>query len=405
MRNGYGYYDCVGKKEHNPFSAECRENMYVRGRQVSASRKPPHSIEKGVYPMPRTFGSLFPKICDFQNLLDAFKLASRGKRESFEVLQFGALLEDTLLKLQNELLTHTWKPRPFRHFTIHEPKIREIAAPDFHDRVIHHALVTYIGPLLERKMISTSFACRVGMGTHAAVAKAREYLRECHAKFGNFYILKADISKYFYTIDHEILRSILCRTIRCKDTLWLIDQIINQDGGAGVGIPIGALTSQLFANVYLDQLDHFVKETLKEKYYLRYMDDFVIIHPSKERLHEVKNLAEEYINTHLKLRLNPKTSIYPWRHGLDFCGYRIWPTHTLPRKRNVYRMKRRLHKMARLYTAGAVIWEDIQAVLMSWFGYMEHCDNYNTLKKFLSKFVLKQGIIKGGMKDVQRHNH
>ncbi|MDR1917230.1 MAG: reverse transcriptase/maturase family protein [Synergistaceae bacterium] len=341
--------------------------------------------------MPKTFGTLFPRICDFQNLLTAFKLASRGKREMSDVLKFGAALEENLFTLQHELLAHTWTPRPFRRFMIREPKAREIAAPAFRDRVVHHALVAVINPLLDGKMISASFACRVGLGTHAAVAKAREYIRECHAKYGEFFILKGDVSRYFYSIDHTTLKGIFRRTIRCKDTLWLMDRIVDNDGSTDVGIPIGALTSQLFANVYLDQMDHYVKEVLKEQYYLRYMDDFVFMHPSKDRLHELKDIAEDYLNTRLKLRLNPKTSIFPQAHGLDFCGYRIWATHTLPRKRNVYRMRRRLRRMAGLYASGKISRETVESVLFSWFGYMQHCDSYQTMSKFLGKFALERG--------------
>jgi retron-type reverse transcriptase len=353
--------------------------------------------------MPKTFGNLYPQVYDFQNLLKASHMAARGKREMPEALRFEENLEENLIILQNELLWYTWTPRPYRRFIVNEPKRREIAAPDFRDRVIHHALVQIIEPLFDRKMINTSFACRAGMGTHKGILKASQFIKECHAKFGNFYILKGDVSKYFYSVDHSVLKKIIRRTIRCRDTLWLLDRIIGNGTEDEVGLPIGALTSQLFANVYLDQLDHFVKEILREYYYLRYMDDFVVLRPEKTSLRATEERIEEFLNQELRLRLNPKTSIYPWHHGLNFCGYRIWPTHTLPRKANVYRMQRRLRRMSRLCATGRLAIEHVQSVLMSWFGYMRHCNSYRTMSEFLNKFILKQGTTEGGKIHVQKH--
>jgi hypothetical protein len=271
--------------------------------------------------------------------------------------------------------------------------------------VIHHALMQIIEPLFDRKMIDTSFACRSGRGTHEGILKASRFIRECRAKWGNFYILKGDVSKYFYSVDQAVLKRIIRRTIRCRDTLWLLDRIIDSGATDGVGLPIGALTSQLLANVYLNQLDHFCKETLREHYYLRYMDDFVILQEDKVSLHESLERIKEFLNGKLKLRLNPKTDIYPCHHGLNFCGYRIWPTHTLPRKANVRRMQRRLSRMSRLYAAGRVAAENVRSVLMSWFGYMQHCNSYRTMSEFLKKFVLKEGTMEGRKNHVQRHRN
>ncbi|MDR1620831.1 MAG: hypothetical protein LBS00_00485, partial [Synergistaceae bacterium] len=161
-----------------------------------------------------------------------------------EVLRFSENLEENLIVLQNELIWRTWTPRPYRRFIVSEPKTREIAAPDYRDRVIHHALVRIIEPLFDRKMIDTSFACRVGKGTHAGVQKASEFIRESRAKFGSFYILKGDVPKYFYSVDHAVLKRIIRRTIRCRPTLWLLDKIIDNGTEGDVGLPIGALTSQ-----------------------------------------------------------------------------------------------------------------------------------------------------------------
>jgi retron-type reverse transcriptase len=343
--------------------------------------------------LPKTYGGLYPAVYGFQTLLSAFRLASKGKRESGEVLNFSRKLEENLIILQNELIWHTWTPGPYRRFVVREPKRREISAPIFRDRVVHHALVSVIEPLFDRKMIPRSFACRKGKGTHAAVEAARSYIRECHAKWGNFYVLKCDISKYFPSIYHERLKEIVHRTVRCKDTLWLIDRVIasgDEGDETAVGVPIGALTSQLFANIYLDTLDHHVKERLREPYYLRYMDDFVFFSRDKAHLQELKEEVTRFLTEELALSLNPKSGIFPWRHGLNFCGYRTWPTHTLPRRANVYRMQRRLRKMTKLQDAGKITKETVTQVLMSWFGYMRHCDSYKTRKEFLKKFYMRR---------------
>ena len=299
--------------------------------------------------MPKTFNSIWEKIISFENLYYAYKQARRSKRFQSEVLEFSFRLEENLIILQNELMWKTWEPSSWREFKVYDPKPRQINAPAFRDRVVHHALCRIIEPLFEPRFIYDSYACRVGKGTHAAMYRVRDFLRRIKRNHSKVYILKADISQYFPSVDHERLKKIIRRTIRDKNVLWLIDTIIDYGGEDGRGIPIGALTSQLFANVYLDTLDHFVKDELGIKFYVRYMDDFVILHWDKTHLKEVRNLIEEFLFKHLSLQLNPKTQIFPYKQGVDFCGYRIWPTHVLPRKRTVKRARRRFKALARLY--------------------------------------------------------
>lgn len=211
--------------------------------------------------MPKTYNNLWEKIIDFENIFLAFKEARKGKRYKNEVLEFSNDLESNLISIQNELIWDKWKPGRWREFFVYDPKKRLIQAPPFKDRVVHHALVRIIEPLFERKFIYDSYACRAGKGTHKAMKRCVKFLRIIKRNHGKVYVLKADISKYFPSINRYILKQIIQRTIRCKKTLKLIEKIINIDNEPK-GIPIGALTSQLFANIYLDRLDHFVKDFL-----------------------------------------------------------------------------------------------------------------------------------------------
>lgn len=233
-------------------------------------------------------------------------------------------------------------------FPIYEPKKREISALPFRDRVVHHALCTVIEHLFEKKFIKDSYACRIGKGTHAAADRLVSFLRHAQRIWENVYCLKADISKFFPSMDHKVLKGIIRRTIRCQKTLRLINEIIDSTDG-DKRLPIGNLTSQLFANVYLNELDHFVKEEMQVRFYIRYMDDFVLLYNDKKQLHAWKSEIEEYLTDKLHLQLNLKTSVFPISQGVDFVGYRTWTTHRLLRKRSVIGMRRKLKKLSRLY--------------------------------------------------------
>ena len=340
--------------------------------------------------MAKTYNNLWNKVIDWENLYLAYTAARKGKRYQSDVLKFSSNLEENLIDIQNRLVWKMWKPGRWKEFQVYDPKWRLIQAPQFNDRVVHHALGRVIEPLFERKFIFDSYACRTNKGIHRAVLRLQSFMRKAEKKYARRYVLKADISKYFASIDHEALFIILCRTIRDKNVLWLCDQIIKHNGFERVGIPVGALTSQLFANVYLDMLDHYIKDDLGIKYYVRYMDDFIILGDGKNCLREIFSLAEKFLNHKLHLRLNPKATIFPASHGVDFAGYRTWVTHILPRKRNITRTKLKFRKLARLYAKRQATLKDIRPSVMSFLGYMKHCDGYHTTACILNNFVLKK---------------
>lgn len=342
--------------------------------------------------MARTYNNLYPQIYDFERLYYAYLKARRNKRYRHEVLEFTARLEEELIILQNELIYHTYRPGRPRVFVVHDPKTRVIMAPPFRDRVVHHALVAVIEPIFERGFIYDSYACRVGKGTHAGADRVTEFLRRAQRQWGRVYCLKGDVSQYFPSIHHPTLKALIRKRIACPSTLWLIDTIIDSTVDEGDpcprGLPVGNLTSQLFANVYLNELDQFVKHTLRVRYYVRYMDDFVILHHDKRALWDVKREIECFLADRLLLQLNRKTSVFPISQGIDFLGYRIWPTHRLLRKSSIKRARRGFKKLARDYAEGKIPLERVKASIMSWLGHCKHANTYRIREKVLSEVVL-----------------
>lgn len=345
----------------------------------------------------KTHRDLYRAVCAFDNVHAAYLKARRGKRYKNDVLTFSARLEENLIDIHNQLAWKTYRPGPYKYFTVTEPKVRMIAALPFSDRVVHHALCNVIEPIFERAFIRDSYACRPGGGVLAGVLRTTRFLRDAWRRWGaDVYCLKGDISKYFYSVDHETLKRLIRRKIACPDTLELIDRIIDSPGD-GVGMPIGNLTSQLFANVYLDALDHIIKDGLRVRYYIRYMDDFVIIHHDKAYLHQLLDEISGYLDHHLHLKLNGKTQVFPVRQRpIDFLGYRIWPTHRLMRKANVKRTRRKLKKFARLYRAGQMTMDEIRPSVMSWLGHAKHGDTWRLRRRILENCVFVRDQQTGG---------
>ncbi len=331
---------------------------------------------------------LWPHIVAFENLLEAWRKVQLGKRYRPAIVRLRAGIEDTLFDLQEHLVSHTWTPAPCRTFRIVEVKPRTIDAPAVQDCIVHHAVMNLLEPWFERRFIADSFACRKGKGTHAASFRTREFMRRASHEWGNPYILKADISNYFASIHHERLLAILPRITSDRDVLWLFEQIVLHNGATERGLPLGCLTSQWLANLYLDALDHFVKDDMGLRYYVRYMDDFVLIGPSKDWCWTALENIRAFVEGSLLLRLNPKTGVWPISRGIDFVGYRHWTDHVLPRKRTVKRAKKTFKTFPGRYRAGEVDLDYIRARVVSFTGYMAHCDGWQTLDHILGRLVL-----------------
>lgn len=333
----------------------------------------------------KTYNDLYPKIYDFQNLLLAYQKARKCKRYRPEVLKFTEHLEENLIDIQNSLIYKTYEPGRYREFYVYDPKTRLVLAAPFRDRVVHHALCNLIEPIFDSTFISDSYACRNNKGTHKGVERLVYFLRKMQAEHGKVYALKCDIHHYFQSIDCSILEGLIRKKIWDRETQWLFHIILYSavsGEGRAVGVPLGNLTSQLSGNIYLNELDHFVKQELKCKHYLRYMDDFILLNSDKAQLHEWLREIRVYLEERLLLKLNGKTSVFPINQGIDYLGYRIWPYKLLLRKKCITRMRRGMEYLAK--HRDAYPQEHIQSVIASWYGHAQRADVPN-LKDWLEQ--------------------
>ena len=289
-------------------------------------------------------------------------------------------LENEILKLEKELKHGTYRHSEYRVFKIYEPKERVIKASKYSDRVMHQWYVeNFIKPYFVSQFIETSYAGIETRGMHKASKDVQKAMRKAKTKWENYYIVKMDITKYFQNIDKKILWEILKRKIKDRKLLWITREIILSTEGMK-GLPLGNYTSQMFANIYLNKLDQYVKHKLKCKYYFRYMDDMVILCKNKEMAQRILKEISSFLDEKLKLTLNSKTKIFKNAQGVNFCGYKINEHRLKIRNTSKYRMKRKLKKYTRLLKEGEMTLTDIQRSIAGWLGYVKHADSYNLRK-------------------------
>ncbi len=344
----------------------------------------------------KTYKKLYKKFYSTENLISAFNKAKKGKSKKEYVINFQNYLIEEIKNIQEELRDKTYKPRELKKFIIRDPKTRTIHASIFRDRIIHHAIVNILEPIFEKIFIYDSFASRKNKGTHNAVIRFKSFVRKVSSNgslikksYSNNsikgYVLKADIKHYFDSIDHEVLIEILRKKIKDEDLIWLIRKVLeNFELEKGKGLPLGNYTSQFFANVYLNELDYYIKHILKAKYYIRYVDDFVILHKNKKRLEYLLKHINNFLPC-LKIKLHEdKTKILPLRNGITFLGYRIFYHYTLLRKRNIKHFKNKLKENLESYKKGEITREQLDSRLNGWMGYAEWADTFNFRNKILS---------------------
>lgn len=319
---------------------------------------------------------LIERIVDWDNLIEAHRLARRGKRNREEVIRFEANLWEELGRLQMELLWGTYQPGRYRTFVVREPKRREIAALPYRDRVAQHAICNICAPIWHQAMIQDTYACRPGKGTHAAANRAQRWLRDMHKSGRSVWALKMDVSKYFQSISHRLAKQVIRRKISCPATLRLLDTIIDSTAGSDelepAGIPVGNLTSQWIANLVGNELDQWAKRELRLKRYIRYMDDMVVLCWSKEQALTVRAQFEARL-AGMGMTFS-KTSILPAGRGLNFVGYRIWHDHRLLRRQSIIAMKRRLTVLQRQFQDGIIGLDKVCAIIASWVAHASHAD-------------------------------
>lgn len=349
----------------------------------------------------KTYRNLFGKLCSLENLELAFKKARKHKTLKQYVQEFEKNLDENLKALQQELASKTYSPLPLKTFILRDPKTRRISVSDFRDRIVHHVICNVLEPIFEQYFIHDSYANRKGKGSLAALQRFDEFKRRvsrngrlvANASDDNVvqgFVLKADIKHYFDTVDHAKLLEVIGLRIADSDVLQLIRKIINNHASKapGKGMPLGNLTSQFFANIYLNELDHFVKQNLQAKYYIRYVDDFIILHHSKHQLQEWKERINDFLRQELLLELHPqKSSIHTLGKGVDFLGFKCFYYFRLLRKRNIRKMLKRLERFKDLLRQETASPCELLESLQGWNAYAMHANTYKLRRNVTNKVI------------------
>jgi RNA-directed DNA polymerase len=339
---------------------------------------------------------LWPTFCTWDNFELATRRMLKGKRYTKEGARFASRWEDEVCRLLRELEKGEYRPGDYHYFSIHEPKERIVAAAPMRDRVVHHALVQVLEPLFEPRFIEDSFACRKDKGTHAGMRRALEFTRQYP------WVVKCDIRRYFPSIDHEFLRAAIKRVVGDRHILELIDLILEShrdrdrqwwpEGGdlfsvqkTGVGIPIGNLTSQFFANIHLDAFDHYVKQDLRVKGYVRYVDDFLIFGESRTEVRGRGNAAKAWLHG-IGLEIHPdKYRVCRTAEGVDFCGFRVRADGRIRlRTDSVRRFQRRYREQLWRAKRGELASSDVTRSVQAWIAHAEHAQSWRLREAVLS---------------------
>lgn len=331
----------------------------------------------------KRYGDIFNRITDMDNLTMAHENARKGKTWYKEVKIVDANIMGHMGDLHKMLISGDFKTAPYSIFTRKcGEKYREIyKLPYYPDRIVHHAILQVIGGLWTKSLIADSYACVKGRGIHKAAEKIKQILREDD----DLYCLKLDIHKFYPSVHHDILKLIIRKKIKCARTLSLLDGIIDSTED---GIPIGNYLSQHLANIYLSPFDHWIKEIKRIKYYFRYSDDLVFLHPDKNILHALRVEAQEYLQTHLGLRINANWQVSPIKdRGLDFLGYKFYPGYTLVRKSIAKRFKAQIKNIK----AGKMRGYRAISSVMSYYGWLKHANALNLINRYIDDDI--QSII------------
>lgn len=339
--NNVGGRDCKSKPETTkvdtgfrgvccPAISEIKKDKSLFSKEIENQTKSNNS---------KKLGFLYEETFTMENLYEAYLIARKGKRKKLGTLRFEKNLGIELKTLHQELENGTYRPRPYTQFKVYEPKERTINAPSFRDLVVQHAIYKVIYPIFDKTFIATSFACRKGGGTHKASVYTQNELKKYN---GELYFVKLDIRKFFYSIDRQILRKLFEKKIKDKRFIDVMCQfaIMNTDKG----IPIGNLLSQIYALIYMNPVDHYIKRELKVKSYVRYVDDFVLIGLTLDEAKKAKELCEKFIQDKLNLELS-HWHIQKIKRGINFVGYRTWKKVKFVRKHSMYKMKKAIKKL------------------------------------------------------------
>ncbi len=338
--------------------------------------------------------SFFHNIISLPNLLQAWKEFKKCKTRKTDVAEFEFNLESNLFSLYQELINKTYKPAKYEAFFVYDPKRRHIHKAIVKDRVLHQAIFRILYPIFDKHFIFDSYSSRVGKGTHKGSKRLFIFLRKASKNWKQpVFALKCDIRKFFDSIDHNILFKLIKKKISDADTLWLIGKVLKSfEKTKNAGLPLGNVTSQLFSNIYLNELDQFIKHKLKVKYYLRYADDFILISENKNLLRFYQKEIESFLRQNLKIELHPnKVFIRKLKQGIDFVGYVILPNAIVLRTKTKKRIFKKLKKAQKEFFAGKINKDEFQQIKASYMGMLKHCKS-NEIKREIRKVTLTRGI-------------
>lgn len=321
----------------------------------------------------------FYDVISLENLLAAWREFKRGKTGRLDVAQFAFNLEDNLFALRSALADGSWRPDSYISFNVIDPKLRRVHKASVRDRVLHQALFRKLYPVFDKTFIHASYSSRKGKGTHAGVSRLEDFIRKASANYTKqLFALKCDVRKFFDSISHSILLEIIAKYISDFDIIRLIERIIiSFETTSGRGLPLGNVTSQLFANVYLNDLDQYTKRVLKVRYYIRYCDDFVILAETRRELQEIIPALHLFLKSQLRLTLHSgKISIRKVKQGVDFLGYVVLPNYRVLRTQT---KKRIMASFMRQTIAAKTEAEKefLKIISYSYKGILIHCRGYH----------------------------
>lgn len=320
----------------------------------------------------KRYGNLFERVVEYGNLEQAFHNAARHKTRRSEVIEYGSHLEANLLQLQRELITGTYRTSEYKTFIIYEPKERKIFKLPFRDRVVHWAIMQVIEPIWLSNFTRDTYSCIRGRGIHPLLYKLRRDLKADPE--GTRYCLKIDVRKFYPSIDHEIMKQVIRRKLKDARLLALLDGIVDS---AENGVPIGNYLSQFFANLYLSELDHIMKEEMGIRYYYRFADDIVLLDGNKEKLHGTLVFINHYLNNERALSIKPNYQVFPVEsRGVNYVGYVTFHDYCLARKQNKKNLCREVAKLRKRGMSD----EEIRIKASSRLGFMQHCNSIYLLK-------------------------
>lgn len=332
--------------------------------------------------MAKTIKNEYEKALSYENLMKAHLQSRKGKGYRKEIILFNLRQEEYIMRLYEQLKTQKYKHGGYTVFYITEPKLRRIEKSKYIDRIVHRWYVnSFIKPYFIPQFIYTSYACLQDKGMHKACLDVQKAMKHCKSIWGEYYILKMDIKKYFENIDKDIIYKIIQRKIKDDKILWLTREILYSNEGPK-NLPIGNYTSQMFANIYLNELDQYVKHKLKGKYYFRYMDDAVLMRKTKEETRQDLEKIKKFLKEKLELELNQKTQIFKNKQGVNFCGYKINEYRLKIREKGKKKLKKKVKELKKRVETREIDSKEAKRYLAGHLGYMKIA-NVNSLKEKL----------------------